>query len=171
MKKALTTLLLAGSLSLSTAQNYEQIPNMPKQEKKEISNFRKVLPYGLLFVSGAFDGTAEALRYHYDGFKEIFPNCSDRFWNPSNSWRNKYKNGDPAQGQAYPFSRSALVWTTDGFHMMRMGRNVTAMASVTLKIGEKKNWKEYVLEMIGSYASYTLGFKFTYDYMFQPPQD
>lgn len=33
------------------------------------------------------------------------------------SWKRKYKNNDKANGLAYLFSDTLLVWTTDGWHL------------------------------------------------------
>ena len=71
---------------------------------------------GLLFVSGMADGTAETLRVNYSDFKAVFPKANDQYWNPSISWHNKWKNGDIRQGEKFPLSSTALVFTTDGYH-------------------------------------------------------
>ena len=35
------------------------------------------------------------------------------------SWRNKYKNGDPKQGEKFPFSTTILVSLTDPWHLVQ----------------------------------------------------
>ena len=118
---------------------------------------------GLMFVSGMADGTAETLRVNYSDFNAVFPNANDRYWNHSVSWTNKWKNGDIKQGEKFPFSSTALVRTTDGYHQMRTIRNAAMIAAITIPIGRKKNWKGYVAEAVTSYLSYTLGFTLTCD--------
>ena len=79
---------------------------------------------GLQLISGASRGYEQVVNYHYDRFKAVHPNANDMFFNPLISWRNKYKNGDPAQGPKFPFSTTALVWTTDFKHLMDMTSDV-----------------------------------------------
>ena len=122
---------------------------------------------GLMFVSGMADGTAETLRVNYSDFKAVFPKANDSYWNPSISWHNKWKNGDIRQGEKFPLSSTALVFTTDGYHQIRMIRNSTMIAAITIPIGKKKNWKGYVAEAGLSYISYTLGFTLTWDLIFK----
>lgn len=122
---------------------------------------------GLMFVSGMADGTAETLRTNYSDFNAVFPAANDQYWNPSVSWHNKWKNGDIKQGERFPLSSTALVFTTDGYHQMRMIRNVTMITAITIPIGRGKNWKQYATEAGLSYLSYTLGFTLTWDLIFK----
>jgi hypothetical protein len=110
-------------------------------------------------LSGSFDATAEVLRINYSYFEKVHPGANPEFWNPNESWVNKWKNGDPAQGEKFPLSSTALVFTTDAYHLFRMGRNVTMITAIVIPIGKRKNWKQYVVEGSIYYLSYTAGFK------------
>jgi len=85
---------------------------------------------GVLVLSGACDATAEVLRINYAQYKSVHKNANDQFCNPAISWTNKWRNGDPEQGDAFFLSSNALVWTTDKYHMMRAARNVTMIAAI-----------------------------------------
>ena len=39
------------------------------------------------------------------------------WWNKSQSWENKWKNGDPEQGERFFLSSTVLVFLTDGWHL------------------------------------------------------
>ena len=119
----------------------------------------------LLLVSGLADGLAEACKFHPNGVTEVFGN--PKFWDNSLSWRNKYRNGDPAQGAKFPLSTTALAWTTDGYHLSRMIRNSTMIAAITIQIGEPKRWYYYIAEAVIYYLTYQLGFTITYDIIFK----
>lgn len=43
-----------------------------------------------------------------------------QWWNKNYSWRNKWKNGDPEQGEKFFGSSTFLVWLTDGWHFFQM---------------------------------------------------
>lgn len=112
------------------------------------------MPAILVFASGAFEGVMDHLQFHYDK--------PDQFWNPDISWKNKYKGGDPANGKT--FAGKYMVWTTDGWHMMKFGRNLTMFAGFTLKLttGTKKRWYWYAVEGAGYWLVNRAGFNLTY---------
>src|SRR5689334_8713496 len=76
-------------------------------------NLKKYILAGTtMFVSGLADGTIESINYHYEeGFKPRCPKANDKFWNPALSWKNKYKNNDPAQGPKFTGSTNIFVFT------------------------------------------------------------
>jgi hypothetical protein len=117
--------------------------------------------------SGACDGTAETLKFHYAQFGKVFPKASKQFCDPSVSWQNKYKGGDPANGSKFPGSTGLLVGATDLYHLMRMVRNTTMIVGLTIDIGSPlKKWYVYVIEGVCYYIAYTGGFNLSYDIIF-----
>lgn len=111
-----------------------------------------IAPASLVFVAGLAEGVMDGLQFHYDK-----PN---QFWNPDLSWRNKYKNHDPAQGKT--FRGKYLVFTTDGWHLMKFTRNSTLFAAFTLKFGEKKKWWVYIVEGLSYWTINRIGFNISY---------
>lgn len=118
------------------------------------SNFRKhIAPGVLVFLSGAFEGTMDHLQFHYDKH--------DQFWNPDISWVNKYRNHNTEDGLS--FRGKYFVFTTDGWHLMKFGRNATMFAAFTFKLGEpKKKWHQYIVEAAAYWAVNRIGFNATY---------
>ena len=154
---------LALALLLITVTAQSQISWLGQTTKKQESNF--YVTSSLLFVSGMADGLAEASKFHPKGVTEVFGN--PQFWDNSLSWRNKYRNGDPAQGAKFPLSTTALAWTTDGYHLSRMIRNSTMIAAITIRLGEPaRAWYQYVIEAVIYYLTYQLGFTIAYDVIF-----
>ena len=43
-----------------------------------------------------------------------------KWWTMEDSWRNKWKNGDPKQGEAFLGSSTVFVFTTDAWHFFQM---------------------------------------------------
>lgn len=112
-----------------------------------------VAPGILVFASGAFEGVMDHLQFHYDG--------SHQFWQPDISWKNKYKDRNPANGKT--FAGKYFVAATDGWHAMKFGRNATLFAAFTLKIGEpRKKWYVYLYEAAGYWFINRVGFNLTY---------
>ena len=119
----------------------------------------------LFVIAGAFEGTAEALKFHTTKFFERFKKANKQFWDPSLSWYNKYKNGDPAQGPKFPFSTSGLVFLTDGYHLVRWARNIFTIAAIIISPALVA-WYMYIAAFVLFYLAFTGGFHITYDNLF-----
>ena len=57
-------------------------------------------------------------RYGQSVFARLSPDAQEWF-DPAVSWVNKWKDGDRAQGEAFPLSSTALVFTTDAWHFFK----------------------------------------------------
>lgn len=92
-------------------------------EKRHIILILAILALSIL--AGVADGTRDVLSFRYD--RSVFPQgpgerllgAGEMFWNPDISWRNKWKNGDPGQGERFPGSSTVFVFLTDGWHMLQ----------------------------------------------------
>jgi hypothetical protein len=126
------------------------------------------LKLGLMFISGAADGMTQVIAFHPDKFFAQHPNANRQFWDNSISWRNKHKNGDPAQGPAFQFSRGVLAWTTDAFHLFRTGSRLTAVAGLTIPLyrGSEKKLRHYAAEIGLSGLAWSAGFHTTYTLLY-----
>lgn len=146
----------------------------PAQSQIKLKQY--ILPGTTMFLSGMLDGTVESINYHYEnGFKREIKDADDQFWNPELSWKNKYKNGDPAQGPRFYGSTSALVFTTDAYHALRTSKNVLNTftiiyyinATCTEKKSFKKKWKKIAMDAVVLTAMRTIGFYTTYNILFK----
>ena len=50
------------------------------------------------------------------------------FWDKHKSWVNKWKNGEPSQGEKFFGSSTFLVWLTDAWHLFNSLSYVSAFA-------------------------------------------
>lgn len=128
---------------------YKAVKENPKVGKR-IAN------YSFMFVGGASEGFSEELQHHYSKVKEKFPNMNDNFFNPQISWSNKYKNGDPTQGEAYFGSTTIFVAGTDGYHAFR-GISKGALIGGLITFQKGKTFWKTVGEAVISMGFYTLG--------------
>lgn len=113
---------------------------------------KQIAPAILVLVAGGAEGCMDGLQFHYDG--------NHSFWQPDISWKNKYKGKDPANGKT--FAGKYLVFTTDGWHLMKFTRNATLFTAFTLKVGERKKWWVYIAEGAGYWIVNRIGFNITY---------
>jgi len=130
-------------------------------------SFKKEWPtLATIYLSGVFDGTSETLTHHYMEFYKVFPNANQQYWNPTYSWRKKYKDGNYNLEPKYLGSTSFLVWTTDGYHMLRFSRNMMIVGTFLLHPREKKNWKSHALDVFMHTSFYHMGFWTTHEIIF-----
>jgi len=71
----------------------------------------------LLFISSASNGIMDKLMFHYT--TSIFKNLNPSFWNPSVSWKNKWKNGNKSEGERFLGSSTIFVSLTDAWHLFK----------------------------------------------------
>lgn len=114
-----------------------------------------IVPSALAIIAGGFDGFADYLQFHYDG--------SNSYWQPDISWRRKYRGGDPALGPKFFGSTTFLVWTTDGWHLMKFGQHMSLAALIPLVPGGRRKWWEYVVMGTGFWVLNRLGFSISYN--------
>lgn len=79
------------------------------------------------------DGTIETISYHYEtGFQSRFSNINNQFWNPTLSWKNKYKDGNPALGPKFMGSTTIFASTTDAYHLLRTTKRTIRWWDISL---------------------------------------
>lgn len=119
----------------------------------------RYLTGSLLLLSGAAKGFNETLQFNWNGFHSVFPKANPHWFWPSYSFKNKYKDGDPAKGAKFPLSTSLLVMTTDQYHLNNFIHRASMTGALIIKIGEsKKPFKHYVFDLLYYSACYQLGF-------------
>ena len=86
---------------------------------------------GILFFAfaGLFEAIMDTLQFHYS-YSIFYCFRNKRFWDPTLSWRNKYKNGDPSEGAKFPGSTTIFVGLTDAWHLFKLLRNLFIFAGV-----------------------------------------
>lgn len=70
----------------------------------------------MLMLAASLNAVMDTLQFHYDrsGFAAL--KAHQPWLDPQLSWRNKWRNGDARQGEAFPFSSTSLVGLTDAWH-------------------------------------------------------
>lgn len=67
-------------------------------------------PAILIFIAAICKAVSDTLADH--PMQSIFPAS----WDKDNSWRNKWKAGDPGKGERFPGSSTVFVSLTDAWH-------------------------------------------------------
>ncbi len=120
-------------------------------------------------ISGGFDAVLQADQFYPTKVVKAFPN----YQLAKDTYSSKYKNGDPAQGDAYFLSSKALVVFVDPFHRTQFIRNaLVATSPWPYMIKAEKNWykgeKEWYhwgAEIMYHWACFNIGKELTFQYI------
>ena len=73
----------------------------------------------LIIIAAISKSVMDTVSFRFT--ESIFSNFKNQnWWNPSISWKNKYKNQDPKQGPKFFGSTTFLVFITDAWHFFQM---------------------------------------------------
>ena len=75
-----------------------------------------------IVLAGLAEAVMDTIQFHYS--ISIFSKFKAKFWDPTISWRNKYKGGEPAAGPKFWGSTTIFVGLTDGWHLFKLIRNL-----------------------------------------------
>jgi hypothetical protein len=132
------------------------------QRKWKISS-NHIWTGGLVFLAGAAKGFNETLQFHWKEFRRQFPQANAQWFNPTLSWKNKYKNGDPDAGAKFFGSTSVFIMFTDQYHLNNFINRAAWGTALVIKIGEgKKPFKQYLLDFLYYGLCHQAGFAATY---------
>jgi hypothetical protein len=112
-----------------------------------------IAPAVCIFIAGASEGFMDALQFHYDRFKRVFPGANDQFWYPDISWQNR-------RGEYIPFVR-------DGWHTIKFIQHTAIFTTIVIRIGKKRKWYWYAVEGLSYWAINRAGFHLTYNIIFK----
>jgi len=70
-----------------------------------------------IFLAAVCNSIMDKLQFHFS--KSVFSASNSSWWDPSTSWRNKWKNGDSKQGEKFFGSSTIFVFTTDAWHFFQ----------------------------------------------------
>lgn len=119
----------------------------------------------LIFAQGICKGVCDTLQFHYS--ISIFSKKNELFWNPAISWRNKYKNGEPEQGERFPGSTTVFVMFTDGWHLFDFLRILCGMSALlaAIAIGWQFTLLQAVIFLAAALIVHAAGFYLMYRYV------
>jgi hypothetical protein len=116
----------------------------------------------LILLSGISKGIQDQLMFHWG--KGWTSKLNPLFWNPAVSWKNKYKNGDPEQGEKFWGSTTIFVGFTDAWHLFaNLRENANRLAIIVALYGyyDYKITTSFIM-LISAFIIFTIGFKLFY---------
>lgn len=118
-----------------------------------------------LIIAGIGKAVMDTLQFHFSSsvFKKLKGNY---FWDPSISWKNKYKNKDPKQGEAFPGSTTIFVFVTDAWHFFQfLFLRFIFAAMVLLGLFARLSpwsWGNVYLDLLTAYIALSIIFGLTF---------
>jgi len=88
----------------------------------------------LSLVLGITKSIQDKLLFHFDN--SVFKRLGN-WWNPKESWKNKWKEGDKSKGERFFLSSTWLVSLTDAWHFFGLIRNFSIFLIIALLV----DWK------------------------------
>jgi hypothetical protein len=108
----------------------------------------------LMFFAGVCNAIMDMLDFHYD--ISIFKNWTNQQWlNPAISWKNKWKNGDPDQGEKFLGSSTVFVFLTDFWHFTKFLMLSLISAAIVFYIPFIIWWVDFII----IYCIFTITFQ------------
>lgn len=116
-------------------------------------------------ASGITRAVSNKIVFHFD--ESTFSEKNELFWNPLQSWRNKYKNGDKGQGAKFWGSTTIFVLFTDGWHLMEFLFRIFFMISYILTGYALSFGVWYPFLILGNYIAFAGSFHIFFTYIFE----
>jgi hypothetical protein len=105
----------------------------------EVFDWKYCTALSFALGAGYANGMQNMLVNNYTAFQERHPGANANRCNPTISWREKYKDGDPEKGELFPGSTTVFVGTTDLWHGFQTVRDFCIGISATIPwIPDKK---------------------------------
>lgn len=89
-----------------------------------------ILGLVIVSLSAISESIMDKIQFHYNN--SIFSNekYNQLFWNPSESWKNKWK--DDLKTEKFLGSSTIFVFTTDAWHLFKFFKNTTLFIGLPL---------------------------------------
>ncbi len=87
-----------------------------------------ILGYLLIILAGISEAVMDKVQFHYN--KSIFSKLNGLFWDPSISWKNKWKSD--LKTERFKGSSNIFVFTTDAWHLFKFLRNLFLFIGIPL---------------------------------------
>ena len=118
----------------------------------------------LIILSGISEAIMDTLQFHYDN--SIFKRFKNqRFWYPGFSWMNKWKDGDPKNGERFLGSSTIFVSLTDAWHLFKFIHNQTLFLGLFFLSISNLTFSEAIVYFLIARVIFGVSFSLVYKYI------
>lgn len=120
------------------------------------------LPLALTLLAAIAMAAMDKIQHHWSVsiFSQLGP-----WYNPKESWRLKWKNGDPAQGERFPGSSTVFVFVTDFWHFAKWVMLKAIFAAMALALYGV--WWQRVVAFVVLHGVFSVGFEVFFRWVFE----
>lgn len=123
----------------------------------------------LIFAAGMLNGVMDTLQFHYAGSpfpkgEETFLGQKEIYWNPSISWKNKYKDYPSDQRPKFFLSTTWLVSLTDAWHLLKTLMLFCFHGAILYSLIHYYKWPRWILFALVMPLNLFFGLAFTIMY-------
>lgn len=127
-----------------------------------------IVTIALIISASISKAVMDKIQFHYSN--SVFNKENPLFWNPKESWKNKWKDRDKSNGERFFGSSTIFVFLTDAWHLFQSYK-ITALflAMVTYEpvITLDNNTLELFANFILLKSIYTGFFELFFTYIFE----
>jgi hypothetical protein len=113
-----------------------------------------IIAITLLIVSAIAEAIMDKLQFHFDD--SVFHRLRwNKWWDPTISWMNKWKRGDPSNGEAFPGSSTVFCFVTDAWHFFQfiqlrslIGSVILFSTTVIMSFIDWRDWVKYIIAYV-----------------------
>ncbi len=120
----------------------------------------------LLFISGLAEGMMDWLQFRLQ-MSPAHRMYKNNFWNPARSWMNKWKFNEERLviGEKFFLSSTLFVGFTDGWHLMKLVRNLFMFSGILLIAICDMTVSEAIVNVILSRITFGVGFSLSFSWI------
>lgn len=126
--------------------------------------------YILIILAGMINSIMDKIQFHWS--KSIFSKIKNtkllKWCNPSGSWKNKWKNGNKDDGEAFLGSSTVFVWITDLWHFSQFLMLSCFIAAIVLYVNFFSIWLilDFVILRLLFSGTFTIFFDYIWELKF-----
>lgn len=124
-----------------------------------------LIPLALSLIAAIAMAAMDKIQHHWSVsiFAQLGP-----WWNPKESWRLKWKNGDPAQGERFWGSSTVFVFVTDFWHLAKWVMLKALFAAMAWGLYEV--WWQRLWAFVALHAAFSISFELFFRFVFHRKQ-
>ena len=122
----------------------------------------------LVIIAGLAESIMDVTQFHFS--KSIFSDSikyKNNYWNPQDSWKNKWKDCYPQLGERFKGSSTLFVFTTDAWHFFKFIRTSLLFIGLGLIAWKVESFINLILLIALARTIFGISFTLGFDKIFK----
>jgi hypothetical protein len=129
-----------------------------------------ILVISLIIISlaGLAEAVMDVIQFHFsDSIFSNSINYKNNYWNPQDSWKNKWKDYDPQLGEKFKGSSTLFVFTTDAWHFFKFIRTSLLFIGLGIIAWQVESFINLILLIALARTIFGIAFTLGFDKIFK----